>query len=196
MIPFYGRQVVYPDWVPEGLVSSVWQSAAEVYTPFDYLGRTETTRITPRKVIERLLERARWHSSEGRAGKAVQMAKAAAHHAYESGYEDLLHEARRFVTHELQPAYLDDLHEDAWYVSVIHDRARNVDLIWVWSHPEEFHDYLDDAAEWFAAGRLHLYYYGMDTDAALRAAQWLEREFDALPEYDKQAEAVLYGAAT
>lgn len=197
MIPFYGREVVYAPWVPRDVVASVWQSAAEVYTPFDYIGDHETaTRIVSRRAIERMLDRARGKASEGALGKAITLAKGAAHLAYENGYEDLLNEARQFVTHELEPAYLDEVHEKAWYVSLIHDRQDNRALVWVWSHPEEFHDYVRDSSEWFASGRLHVYYYGADPDSALRGVQWLEREFGAAPEYDKQAQVLLYGAAT
>lgn len=197
MNPFYGREVVYPRWAPNDLVASVWQSAAEVYTPFDYLGDPETaTRIVSRRAIERMLDRARGKASEGALGKAITLAKGAAHLAYQNGYEDLLNEARRFVTHELEPAYLDDIHEEVWYVSVIHDRKGNRALTWVWSHPEEFHDYIRDSAEWFASGELHVYYYGLDSDAAARSLRWLQREFGAVSEMDRQARQLLYGAVT
>jgi len=194
---FYGRQVVYPPWLSDGMVSSVWQSAAEVYTPFDYLGESDTgTRIVTRKLVERLLDRARWQSSRGFPGKAMSLAKNAAHLSYENGYEDLLNEARRFVTHELEPGYLDGVEGNAPLLSVLHDRKANVAWVWLWGGEEDIRVYLDDHRELFESGQLHLYYYGVDPDSAVRAIQWLEESFDANVYFDPAAERLLYSAVT
>lgn len=196
MDTFWGRQVVYPNWVPSDIPASLWQSAAEVYTPFDYMGDATATRRVTRRAIERMLDRARWHASQGSLGKAITLAKGAAHLAYENGYEDLVDRARAFVTRDLEPAYLDDFEDEPWLLSVIHDREKNVAWTWVWRGHEGFWDYLQDHQGSFRSGYLHVYYYGLDPDAALRALQWLEDSEGAKLFFDEESEKILYSAAT
>jgi len=197
---FFGRQVVYPSWLSDGMVSSVWQSAAEVYTPFDYLGNPETaSRTVSRRAIERMLDRARSQVSAGSLGKAMTLAKGAAHLAYENGYEDLLNEARRFVTHELESAYLDGLPgEGAPAISVIHDRKYNEVIAWSWfGGLSASEGWLKDLKEKIDEGRIHIYYLGADPDSAARAIQWLSDHFGAeLVIDDERTKELLYSAMT